>query len=109
MSNAMPVCLVSGEGGRTHLMALSSDPYLIIDNSASGAALNFDLFTYPMCAQITSGVVSYSFSQGVGYNVIGDRFFKRMSSVPFFFSVNVDPFFMDPYAGVCSLKVARSC
>ena len=84
--------------------------YVSTGDQMSYATLGGDKVPTPLCAQITPGVVSLSFSKGVGYTVTGDMFFKRMGAAPFFFLVNADPYYMAPRpGGVCSLKVDWSC
>ena len=80
------------------------------DNYESYASLPLNTLKPPLCAQITPGVVSISSSEGVGYTVTGDKFFKRMGDAPFFFIVNICPYYMFPLpGGLCSLKVDWSC
>ncbi|KAK2174985.1 hypothetical protein NP493_762g01012 [Ridgeia piscesae] len=80
------------------------------DYYTSYAMLPQHLITTPLCAQISPGVVSLSFSEGAGYTVTGDTLFQQMGAAPFFFTVNVDPYYMTPFSGgVCSLKVDWSC
>ena len=83
---------------------------LSVGDSTSYVVLSEDMYTTPLCAQITPGVVSLSFSEGVGYNVTQDKFFQRMGAAPFYFTVNVEPYSLIPRnGGVCSLKVDWSC
>ena len=84
-------------------------PFVSNFDDKSYTGLTKDMFTTPLCAQITSGVASFSFSEGVGYTITGYKFFKRMGDVPFFVAVNTVPFAVAPLPGVCSLKVDWSC
>ncbi len=99
------------EQARTMFLAPAIFSALAIDfnNSMSGAHIHPDSFTTPLCAEITPGAVSYTSTDGGGYTFTSDKFYQRMGAVPFTFSVNVDPMFMTPRPGVCSLKVAWSC
>ena len=103
--------LVSGEFGRSSIYAPAAFSKFVVayNNTASGAALDGGSLTSPLCMKIRPGVVVVSDSQGVGVKVRGSQFFQRMSSTPMIFSINVDPLFMVPYYGVCSLSVSWSC
>ena len=84
-----------------YVFNLDSQTYALLTNKMS---------TTPMCAQITPGIASISSSQAVGYTITGNKFFKRMGAVPFFFVVNINIYYLMPNAGgVCSLKVDWSC
>ena len=84
--------------------------YVGLGDVSSYAFLDEDSFSTPLCAKITPGVVSLSFSEMVGYTVTGDKFFKRMGEAPFYFTVNFNPYGTLPFpGGVCSLKVDWSC
>ena len=104
------VCLFTDEPSDSHVYINYN--YLIVStyDTKSYGKLTKDMFTTPLCAQITPGVVSFSFSEGVGYTVTGDKFFKRMGTAPFFVAVNLVPFAGGSLpGGVCSLKVDWSC
>ena len=94
------------EPGRT-MIEINNKLYIVY--STSHGNLSGDMYTTPLCAEITPGIVSLSFSDRAGYTVTGDKFFKRMGAAPFFFAVNVDPYDMLTHPGVCSLKVEWFC
>ncbi len=102
---------LAGEQARTMFLTPVVFSALVVDfnNSMSGAQIHPDSFTTPLCAEITPGAVSYTSTDSGGYTLTSDKFYQRMGAVPFTFSVNVDPLFMVPRPGVCSLKVAWSC
>ena len=103
---------LTDEDGRTVFLGPVIQSAIVVDynNQESGVSVSPEYFTTPLCDEIKPGVVSYSSTDGGGYTfTAGDKFYQRMGVVPFTFSVNVDPYFMFPRPGVCSLKVAWSC
>ena len=104
------VCLFTDEPSDSYIRIGYDSLYVHTYDFKSYALFTKDMFTTPLCAQITPGVASLSFSEGVGQTVTGDKFFKRMGAGPFFVAINSVPSgATPPPGGVCSLKVDWSC